>query len=76
MKKGKLNGQSHHERPSPARSRAITRALRREGHSAASTKAISRQVRASARHRTAAERSAVARKAIRTKTPAGLSAGP
>jgi hypothetical protein len=52
--------------PSRVRSRAVTGALRREGHRAASTTAISRQTRRSARNRTAAERSAAARKADRT----------
>jgi hypothetical protein len=63
-----------HSHASPKRSRAVTQALRREGHRAASSSAISRQTRASARRRTAAERSASARKAVRTKTPAQRSA--
>jgi Family of unknown function (DUF6496) len=67
-------GQQGHGKPSATRSRAITRALRHEGHSAASTTAISRQAHRSAEKRTAAERSAAARKAARAKTPAGLSA--
>jgi hypothetical protein len=54
--------------PSARRSRAVTGALRREGHSAASTTAISRQTRRSARNRTAADRSAAARKAARTRS--------
>ena len=70
-KKGRSSGA---RKPSVRRSRAVLRALRREGHSAASHLAISRQVHHSAMNRTAAERSAAARKAIRTKTPAGLSA--
>lgn len=53
--------------PSARRSSAITGALRREGHSAASTTAISRQTRRSARRRTAAERSAAAKKAAKTR---------
>jgi hypothetical protein len=53
--------------PSRVRSRAIGRVLRREGHRAASSAAISRQARRSARNRTAAERSAAARKAARTR---------
>jgi hypothetical protein len=40
------------------RSRAVVGALRREGHSAASTRAISRQARRSARNRTAAPKAA------------------
>jgi len=55
-------------RPSGRRSRAVLGALRREGHSAASTSAISRQARRSARTRTAAERSAAARKAVWTRS--------
>lgn len=38
-------------RPSPRRSRAILRALEREGHGAASRQALSRQARQSARRR-------------------------
>jgi hypothetical protein len=63
-------GGSGNEKPSPARSRAVSGALRREGHSAASKTAISRQTRHSARNRTGAERSAAARKAARTRGPA------
>jgi hypothetical protein len=55
--------------PSAKRSRAITRALKREGHSAASHEALSRQAHSAANRRTAAERSAAARKAARTKGP-------
>ncbi|NUO51208.1 MAG: DNA-binding protein [Polyangiaceae bacterium] len=54
-------------RPSPKRSRATTRALKREGTSAASTRALSRQARSSARKRTAADRSAAAKKAAKTR---------
>jgi uncharacterized protein DUF6496 len=57
-------------RPSPRRSRATERALRREGHSAASRTALARQARASARKRTAAERSRAAKKAARTRKKA------
>jgi hypothetical protein len=53
--------------PSPKRSRAISRALRREGRSAASHRALSRQVRTAAQRRTAGERSAAAKQAARTK---------
>jgi hypothetical protein len=55
-------------RPTGRRSRAVLGALRREGRSAASTRAISRQMRRSARNRTAAERAAAARKAARTRS--------
>ncbi|APR84053.1 TolA protein [Minicystis rosea] len=56
--------------PSPRRSRAVRGALKREGRSAASSTALSRQAHRSARTRTSAERSAAAKKAARTKTPA------
>ena len=52
---------------SAKRSRAITKALKREGHGAASRKALSTQARTAARKRTAASRSAAARKAARTR---------
>jgi hypothetical protein len=58
--------------PSQRRSRAITAALRREGRQAASHTALSRQAHASARHRTAANRTRAARKAVRTKGRAEL----
>jgi hypothetical protein len=61
-------GQKHPRRkPSTTRSRAITRALRREGHRAASKTALARQAHSAARSRTASQRSAAARKAARTK---------
>jgi hypothetical protein len=62
------------KRVSRRRSTAVKRALRREGHAAASTKALSRQARSTARRRTATERSAAARKAARTKGPRKRSA--
>ena len=52
---------------SSSRSRATTKALRREPRAAASKVALSRQARASAKKRTAGERSAAARKAARTR---------
>jgi hypothetical protein len=57
------------KRPSPRRSRAVTRALAREGRRTVSTKALSRHARAAARQRTAKSRRASARKAARTKGP-------
>jgi hypothetical protein len=57
-------------KPSRARSSAVTKALRREGHQAASKAAISRQTRRSARNRTAAERSAAGREAATTRLAA------
>jgi hypothetical protein len=61
-------------KPSPARSRAIRAALRREGRSAASPRSLARQARSSARKRGARARSAAAEKAVRTKGPRGRSA--
>lgn len=52
---------------SPARSRATTAALKREGKQAASSPALSRQARASAKSRSAADRRVAAQKAVRTK---------
>ena len=52
------------------RSRASARALRREGTSAASPRALAKQARGAARRRTRVERSAAARKAVKTKGPA------
>ncbi|HEY2375062.1 MAG TPA: DUF6496 domain-containing protein [Gemmatimonadaceae bacterium] len=53
--------------PSRKRSTAVRHALKREGHSAASRRSLSRQAHASARRRSAAQRSAAAKKAVRTK---------
>jgi hypothetical protein len=58
-----------HRRPSGTRSRAIRRALRREGHRAASRRSLARQARGAAHRRSAASRSAAARRAARTKGP-------
>ena len=58
---------------SPKRSRAVTAALKREGHAAAS-KALSKQATTAARKRTASERSAATREAANTKGPAVRSA--
>jgi hypothetical protein len=62
------NAKGRHPRrkPSPRRSRAALRALRREGRSAASRKALARQARSSSRRRTAGRRSAGARKPARS----------
>lgn len=62
------NGMHRHRQPSSRRSRGVLRALRREGHRAASKTAIARQSRRSARNRTAAGRSASARMAAKTKS--------
>jgi hypothetical protein len=51
------------------RSRATTDALKREGQRAASPRALAKQASSAARRRTRTERSAAARKAVRTKGP-------
>jgi hypothetical protein len=53
---------------------AYPRALKREGRAAASPTALARHTRGVARKRTAAQRSAISRKAARTRTPAQRSA--
>jgi hypothetical protein len=55
------------KRPSPKRSRATLKALRREGTDAASPQSLSRQARSAAAKRSPQERSASARKAARTR---------
>jgi hypothetical protein len=67
-------GQKGKKSVSRTRSRATTKALKREGHAAGSSTALSRQATAAAKKRTAAERSAAARKAARTKGPEKRSA--
>lgn len=52
---------------SAKRSRAASRALKREGHSAASKKALSRHARSAAAKRSAASRSRSAKKAAATR---------
>src|SRR5881394_1804529 len=57
-------GQSgHHKKTNPKRSKAITKALKREGHEAASHAALARQAKAQAHQRPAAAKSAIGRKA-------------
>jgi hypothetical protein len=63
-------GQRGHD-VSPSRSRAARKALKREGHAAASGTALARQAHASAAKRTVAQRSASARKAARTRAKQG-----
>jgi Family of unknown function (DUF6496) len=61
-------GQSNpRRRPSARRSRATSRALKREGRSAASKRALSRQARTTARQRSASDRHRSARRAAQTK---------
>ena len=64
----------HRRKPSTTRSRATTRALKKEGHTAATHSAVSKQAKASAKKRTSASRSTAAKKAARTKGAAGRSA--
>jgi len=59
-------------KPSTRRSRAISKALKREPHRAASHTALARQAHSAAQSRSAGERSAAARKAVRTKGHAAL----
>ena len=58
---------------SRTRSRAVSTALKREPHAAASKIALARQAKSSARKRSASERSAAARKAAQTKGVGGRS---
>jgi hypothetical protein len=67
-------GRKPRRKASIARSRAVRGALRREGHTAASSRSLARQARASAQRRSASQRSAAARKAARTKGAAGRKA--
>jgi hypothetical protein len=60
-------GESGERKKSVKRSRATSRALKREGHSAASKEALSRHARAAAKKRSAADRSRSAKKAARTR---------
>ncbi|HEX2845986.1 MAG TPA: DUF6496 domain-containing protein [Chitinophagaceae bacterium] len=62
-----------HEPVSPIRSRARVKALKKEGHEAASSRALSRQTKKAAKKRSAAERSGAAKKAARTKGARGRS---
>jgi hypothetical protein len=61
------------KRPSARRSRAVSSALKREGHAAASKSALAEQARSAARKRSASSRSAAAKKAARTKGAAARS---
>ena len=56
-----------HEPISPARSRAGLKALKHEGRSAVSHRALSRHAHSAAKERTASERSASAKQAAKTK---------
>jgi hypothetical protein len=60
------------KKASPTRSRAVSNALKREGHQAASSGALARQARSSARARGPEARRQAASKAVRTKGRKGL----
>jgi hypothetical protein len=61
-------GQSGHaHKTNPNRSRAISKALRREAHQTVSGAALARQAKTQAHQRTAGERSAIGRKAAHTR---------
>ena len=60
-------GKRRTRKTSATRSRATTRALRREGHRAASRTALARQAHSAARRRSAKSRSRAAKKAAATR---------
>lgn len=61
-------GQKDPDKPvNPRRSKAITKALKREGNEAVSHEELSAQAKSQARKRTPAERSAIGRKAAQTR---------
>jgi len=62
-----------HEPISKTRSKARVRALKKEDRTAVSHRALSRQAHEAAMKRTASERSAAAKKAVKTKGPRKLS---
>jgi Family of unknown function (DUF6496) len=64
------HGASARRKSTAKRARASTQALKRESRSAASPRALAKQARSMARRRSRSERSAAARKAVRTKGPA------
>ena len=57
----------HSHKTSAKRSRAITKAIKREGHEAASSDSLSKQARQQAHKRTASQRSEIGKKAARTR---------
>jgi hypothetical protein len=69
-RKGQSGGS---RKSSPKRSRAVSNALKREGHEAASHDALAQQAHRSARKRGSADRSRAARQASHTKGRAGRS---
>ena len=67
-------GQKGKKKASNTRSRAVTKALKREPRSTVSKRALAKQAHRAATQRTRSDRSAAARKAVRTKGAAGRSA--
>ena len=68
------HGAPAHAKASAKRSRATTQALKREGRAAASPRALAKQAHSAAGRRTSSQRSAAAKRAVRTKGPAERSA--
>jgi len=69
MKTAKRAGK---HKPSPRRSRSTSKALRREGHSAASLSELAQHARSASKRRGSKARHQAAAKAVRTKGPRGL----
>src|SRR5947209_7014822 len=63
----KAGHDGHAHKTNPRRSWAITKALKREGHSAASHAALARQAKSQAHQRSAAERHEIGKKAAHTR---------
>jgi hypothetical protein len=61
------SGRRGPSKPSPARSRATSKALKKEGHRGASRAALSKQAKQAARKRSPKARSAQARRAAKTR---------
>jgi hypothetical protein len=68
------HGASARAKSSAKRSRATMQALKREGRAAASPRALAKQAHSAAGRRSSSQRSASARRAVRTKGPAERSA--
>ena len=68
------HGAPARSKSSAKRSRAITRALQREGRRAASPRSLAKQAHSAAGRRTKSDRSAAAKRASRTKGPSERSA--
>jgi hypothetical protein len=72
LRKGRT---SRRKKPSGSRSRASRKALKREGHRAASKAALSRQAKRTSRQRGAVSRHQAALKAARTRKAEGMKKG-